>query len=190
MMACPTCTLPLTWLQLRALETHQRQLCRQGDPQYDHRCEGSIFVTGGMGCGYAQDAHEVWICVDPRLTLGSCGPAKHQLKTWEPSRPWDKACFAYHESTLQFEHLGDNYHLDLTGNVHSGKESCEYHFYNRAQCQSIGCCQWNARYGDVQPGDTYDANIAEGCWSAVGDAPCFSDYSKGGGNNGTGNPYA
>ena len=25
----------------------------------------------------------------------------------------------------------------------------------------------------VQPGDTYDANIAEGCWSAVGDAPCF-----------------
>ena len=27
-MACPTCTLPLTWLQLRALETHQRQVLK------------------------------------------------------------------------------------------------------------------------------------------------------------------
>jgi hypothetical protein len=40
---------------------------------------------------------------------------RKQLKAWEPSRPWDKACFAYHESTLQFEHLGDNWNLDLTG---------------------------------------------------------------------------
>jgi hypothetical protein len=26
-MACPSCTLPLTWLQLRDMETHQRQVC-------------------------------------------------------------------------------------------------------------------------------------------------------------------
>ena len=35
------------------------QLCSKGDPRYDHSCKGSIFLTGGMGCGYGQDAHEV-----------------------------------------------------------------------------------------------------------------------------------
>ena len=115
--SCTQCSLPLTWSLLREKEEHARNLCMQGDPDYAHECRGSIFMTGGMGCGYERDVHEVWVCVDPRLTMGECGPARHQLAAGQAARPWHYACFTYHESSHQFEYLGENLSLNLTGNA-------------------------------------------------------------------------
>jgi len=44
----------------------------------------------------------------------------------------------------------------------TGEEVCEGHKFNPAQCQAIGCCQWDD----------------EQCWSAVGDGPCDMGGSK------------
>ena len=98
-------------------QVHARNLCAQGDPDYDHTCAGAVFLSGGMSCGYVPDVHEVWVCVDPRLTMGECGPARHELVDWQRARPQHQACFTFHESTHQFEYLGDNLSLNLTGNV-------------------------------------------------------------------------
>lgn len=98
-------------------KVHARNLCAQGDPDYDHTCAGAVFLSGGMSCGYVPDVHEVWVCVDPRLTMGECGPARHQLADWQRARPQHQACFTFHESTHQFEYLGDNLSLNLTGGV-------------------------------------------------------------------------
>jgi uncharacterized protein YfaP (DUF2135 family) len=114
---CAQCSLPLTWSLLRQKELHARSLCSQGDPDYAHACAGSVFLSGGMGCGYVPDVHEVWVCVDPRLTLGECGPARHQLAEWQAAAPRHQACFTFHESTHQFEYLGDNLSLNLTGHI-------------------------------------------------------------------------